>query len=56
MESFYHYKEGIKDIPKCIFGKNRKYHPCVWLTILSEEIGEIAKEICDSGFKTITRR
>jgi NTP pyrophosphatase (non-canonical NTP hydrolase) len=30
----------------------RDQHPCVWLTILSEEIGEIAKEICDSGFKT----
>jgi hypothetical protein len=28
MESFYHYKENIKEIPKCICGKNRKYH-CV---------------------------
>lgn len=26
MESFYHYKENIKEIPKCICGKNRKYH------------------------------
>jgi very-short-patch-repair endonuclease len=26
MESFYHYKEGIKEIPKCICGKDRKYH------------------------------
>lgn len=22
----YHYKEGIKDIPKCICGANKKYH------------------------------
>jgi len=26
MESFYHYKENIKEIPRCICGKNRKYH------------------------------
>jgi very-short-patch-repair endonuclease len=26
MESFYHYKEGMKEIPKCICGKDRKYH------------------------------
>lgn len=30
----------------------QEHHPCVWLTILSEEIGEVAKEICDSGFRT----
>lgn len=30
----------------------QEHHPCVWLTILSEEIGEISKEICDSGFRT----
>ncbi len=23
---FYHFKENIKDIPKCVCGKNRKYH------------------------------
>ena len=26
MVLFYHYKEGIKDIPKCICGKDRQYH------------------------------
>jgi len=26
MESLYHYKEGMKEIPKCICGKDRKYH------------------------------
>lgn len=26
MELFYHYKEGIREIPKCICGKDRKYH------------------------------
>jgi very-short-patch-repair endonuclease len=26
MDLFYHYKEGIEEIPKCICGENRKYH------------------------------
>jgi hypothetical protein len=26
MVLFYHYKEGIKEVPKCICGKDRKYH------------------------------
>lgn len=26
MESFYHFKENLKEIPKCICGRNRKYH------------------------------
>ena len=29
---------------------DRDQHPSVWLTILSEEVGEVAKEICDAGF------
>jgi len=32
------------------FGENREQHPAVWLTILTEEVGEVAQEICDSGF------
>jgi len=29
---------------------DRDQHPCVWMTILTEELGEVAKEICDAGF------
>lgn len=32
------------------FGKDRESHPLVWLSILSEEVGEIAKEINDADF------
>lgn len=31
------------------FGK-RTQHSMIWHTILSEETGEVAREICDSGF------
>lgn len=34
------------------WGKLRNQHPATWLTILTEEVGEMAKEICDSGFDT----
>ena len=30
----------------------RNQHPAVWLSILTEEIGEVAKEINDGGFDT----
>ena len=29
---------------------NKSHHPSVWLTILTEEVGETAKEICNAGF------
>lgn len=32
------------------WGPDRNQHPAVWLTVLSEEVGEVAKEICDSEF------
>lgn len=28
----------------------RDQHPSVWLTIMTEELGEVAKEICDADF------
>lgn len=32
------------------WGPDRNMHPATWLTILTEETGEVAKEICDSRF------
>lgn len=32
------------------WGANRNNHPLVWHSILSEEVGELAKEINESGF------
>lgn len=32
------------------FGADRDQHPAVWLTVLTEEVGEVAQEICDSNF------
>lgn len=32
------------------WGSERDQHPAMWLTILSEEVGEVAQEICESGF------
>lgn len=32
------------------FGKNRNCHPLEWLSILTEETGEVAREINDAGF------
>ena len=34
------------------FGKGRDNHPLVWLSILTEEVGEMAKEINESDFQT----
>lgn len=31
------------------WGANRDQHPTIWLTILSEEVGEVAKEVCDGN-------
>lgn len=28
----------------------RDQHPSLWLTILTEEVGEVAEEICESNF------
>lgn len=30
----------------------RNQHPLVWLSILSEEVGEVSKEINEAGFNT----
>lgn len=32
------------------FGKDRESHPLVWLSVLTEEVGEIAQEINDADF------
>lgn len=34
------------------FGEGRDNHPLVWLSILTEEVGEMAKEINESDFQT----
>lgn len=34
------------------FGEGRDNHPLVWLSILTEEIGEMAKEINEADFQT----
>lgn len=31
------------------WGADRDQHPTTWITILSEEIGEISKEVCDAA-------
>lgn len=33
------------------FGKDRDMHPIVWGSILMEEVGEVSKEINDTGFQ-----
>ena len=33
------------------WGKDRDNHPLVWLSILQEEFGELAKEINDADFQ-----
>lgn len=33
------------------WGTERDQHPAVWMTILSEEAGEVAQEICFSNFE-----
>lgn len=32
------------------WGKDRKKHPLEWQCILLEEVGEVAKELCDNSF------
>lgn len=34
------------------WGTDRKLHPLQWVSILSEEVGEVSKEINDDGFRT----
>ena len=34
------------------WGADRDNHPLVWLSIIQEEFGELAKEINDSDFQT----
>lgn len=31
-------------------GANRENHPVIWLSILTEEVGEVATEVNESGF------
>ena len=45
------FSEVVKQDEK--WGFNRDHHPLEWISILSEEVGEVTKEINDSSFSRI---
>jgi len=52
MQEFFDKIQAECDKQDAKWGADRDLHPLEWISILSEEVGEVSKEINDAGFKT----
>ena len=50
MQEFFNKIQAECDRQDVKWGANRNLHPLEWISILSEEVGEVSKEINDAGF------
>lgn len=52
MQGFFDKIQAECDKQDAKWGADRNLHPLEWVSILSEEVGEVSKEINDAGFRT----